>query len=54
LPIGSTFDAEGGIFYWQLGPGFLGEYTLEFRAEDGGILSVPVFVGARTIPAAIQ
>ncbi|MBL0155795.1 MAG: Ig-like domain-containing protein [Bryobacterales bacterium] len=54
LPIGSTFDAEGGIFYWQLGPGFLGEYTLEFRAEDGTILSVPVFVGARTIPAAIQ
>jgi hypothetical protein len=54
LPVGSTFDAEGGIFYWQLGPGFLGEYTLEFRAEDGATLSVPVFVGARTIPAAIQ
>ena len=35
IPIGSTFDAEAGIFYWQLGPGFLGTYTLEFRAAPG-------------------
>ncbi|MCP4147334.1 MAG: hypothetical protein GY757_06240 [bacterium] len=34
LPIGSTFDAERGIFYWQPGPGFLGEYTLEFVEKD--------------------
>ena len=46
LPIGSTFDAEGGIFYWQLGPGFLGEFTLEFRAADGTVLPVSVRVGA--------
>ena len=46
LPIGSTFDAEGGIFYWQLGPGFLGEFTLEFRASDGTIHPVVVLVGA--------
>ena len=45
LPIGSTFDAEGGIFYWQLGPGFLGEFTLEFRAEDGTVVTVTVRVG---------
>ncbi|MBL0158269.1 MAG: hypothetical protein IPP47_14370 [Bryobacterales bacterium] len=44
LPIGSTFDAEGGIFYWQLGPGYLGEYLLEFRAIDGTVLPVPVRV----------
>jgi len=45
LPVGSTFDADGGIFYWQLAPGFLGEYVLEFHAEDGPVLPVPVRVG---------
>jgi hypothetical protein len=45
LPVGSTFDAEGGIFYWQLGAGFLNEYLLEFRAEDGTVVAVPVRVG---------
>jgi hypothetical protein len=32
LPTGSLLDDEGGIFYWQLGPGFLGEYLLVFVA----------------------
>ncbi len=32
LPIGSTLDAKRGIFYWQPGPGFAGEYRLEFAA----------------------
>ncbi|MCP5104612.1 MAG: hypothetical protein GY950_14595 [bacterium] len=30
LPIGSTLDRERGIFYWQPGPGFLGEYIFIF------------------------
>jgi hypothetical protein len=30
LPVGSTLDAERGIFYWQPGPGFLGRYHLVF------------------------
>jgi hypothetical protein len=30
LPIGSTFDKENGIFYWQPGPGFVGCYKLVF------------------------
>ncbi len=30
LPIGSTWDTEKGIFYWQPGPGFVGEYRLVF------------------------
>ncbi len=47
LPIGSTFDAEGGIFYWQLGPVFLGEYQLEFHAAEGGALCVLARVGAK-------
>jgi subtilisin family serine protease len=30
LPIGSTLDMERGIFYWQPGPGFLGQYEFVF------------------------
>jgi hypothetical protein len=30
LPIGSTLDAKKGIFYWQPGPGFNGEYRFVF------------------------
>jgi hypothetical protein len=29
LPIGSSL--KDGVFYWQLGPGFLGTYNLEFH-----------------------
>ncbi len=44
LPVGSTFDAEGAIFYWQLGPVFLGEYLLEFQGDDGTVLPVRIRV----------
>jgi hypothetical protein len=40
LPIGSTL--KGGIFYWQPGPGFLGEYTLQFERPDGTKIPVRV------------
>ncbi len=30
LPIGSTLDTGRGIFYWQPGPGFIGEYFFVF------------------------
>jgi hypothetical protein len=30
LPIGSTFDNETGTFYWQPGPGFVGQYNFVF------------------------
>jgi hypothetical protein len=33
LPVGSTLDAEGGVFYWHAGPGFLGKYQLVFVDE---------------------
>jgi len=33
LPTGSTL--KGGVFYWQLGPGFLGEHTLQFERGSG-------------------
>ncbi|MCX6580631.1 MAG: Ig-like domain-containing protein [Candidatus Aminicenantes bacterium] len=34
LPIGSTLDTDRGIFYWQPGPGFVGEYCLVFIGID--------------------
>ena len=40
LPAGSTL--KRGVFYWQPGPGFLGEYTLQFERPDG--TKVPVRV----------
>ena len=30
LPLGSSLDAESGIFYWQPAAGFLGAFDLEF------------------------
>jgi hypothetical protein len=37
LPIGSTLDKEKGIFYWQPGSGFLGDYQLAFsRKKENG------------------
>jgi hypothetical protein len=35
LPLGSTLDTTYGIFYWQLGPGFVGKYQLVFVYEAG-------------------
>jgi hypothetical protein len=33
LPLGSSFDAPGGKFYWQPAAGFLGAYDLEFTGD---------------------
>jgi len=33
LPVGSTL--KHGVFYWQLGPGFLGDYHFRFTRPDG-------------------
>ena len=45
LPIGSSLKA--GVFYWQLGPGFLGDFDLVFlRNESGG--------SAHEIPARVH
>jgi len=40
LPTGSTL--KDGIFYWQPGPGFLGEYTMQFERPDGTRITVRV------------
>jgi hypothetical protein len=34
LPIGSTFNAERDIFYWQPGPGFIGQYNFVFLKKQ--------------------
>jgi hypothetical protein len=46
LPIGSTL--ENGVFYWQLGPGFLGDYPLLFERPDGMQVRVMVRVQPKT------
>jgi len=35
LPIGSFLDSKHGIFYWQPGPGYLGDYELVFIEKIG-------------------
>jgi hypothetical protein len=42
LPIGSTL--QNGTFYWQLGPGFLGDYPIVFERRNGTQLRVRVRV----------
>jgi Immunoglobulin I-set domain len=44
LPLGSSFDHQGGRFYWQPAPGFLGAYDLAFTAPVHAI-TVRVVVG---------
>jgi hypothetical protein len=42
LPIGSTL--KDGLFYWQPGPGFLGEYQLLFERPGGQPTRIKVTV----------
>jgi Viral BACON domain len=37
LPIGSTIDHKAGVFYWQMGPGFIGQYQLVFFVTENGM-----------------
>jgi hypothetical protein len=47
LPVGSTLDAERGMFYWEPAPGFLGSYELIFVSGDRAPVRVRVVVEAR-------
>jgi hypothetical protein len=51
LPIGSTL--RNGTFYWQLGPGFLGDYPMTFERTNGTPVRVIVRVtpGTNRIPS---
>ena len=46
LPIGSTL--QGGVFYWQLAPVFLGEYDMEFEHPDAAPTRLRVVVHPKT------
>ncbi len=50
LPVGSTFDAERGIFYWLPGPGFIGMYRLVFIEERPDGQMTKKFVNIEIIP----
>ncbi|MCP4218531.1 MAG: hypothetical protein GY765_28105 [bacterium] len=49
LPVGSTLDSDKGIFYWQPGPGFIGEYQFIFmkKADEGQMKLQPVTVSVK-------
>jgi hypothetical protein len=46
LPLGSSFDAKAGIFYWQPAPAFLGAFELVFDGTGGDPVRVRVVVKA--------
>jgi hypothetical protein len=50
LPVGSTLDRETGVFYWQPGPGFLGQYDFVFIKQDSGRYFVKRPVTVRILP----
>ncbi|MCU0286315.1 MAG: M12 family metallo-peptidase, partial [Acidobacteria bacterium] len=42
LPVGSTLDNQEGIFYWNPGPGFIGDYQLQFSSQDNQLKQVNI------------
>ncbi|NIM14562.1 MAG: hypothetical protein GTO45_21285 [Candidatus Aminicenantes bacterium] len=50
LPIGSTFDAERGVFYWLPGPGFIGTYRLVFIEERSNGEMRKKFINVEIVP----
>ncbi|MCX6584480.1 MAG: Ig-like domain-containing protein [Candidatus Aminicenantes bacterium] len=50
LPIGSSLDPVRGIFCWQPGPGFVGDYELVFFGKDssGTLLKKSIYL--RVVP----
>ena len=48
LPIGSSL--KRGVFYWQPGPGFLGQYLLVFEHTDGTESHLRVKIRPKTFP----
>jgi hypothetical protein len=53
LPVGSTL--KSGVFYWQPGPGFLGEYPLVFMRPNGTLVRARVQIRQkRNDPVSLQ
>jgi hypothetical protein len=49
LPVGSTLKA--GRFYWQPGPGFLGDYNLLLERADSTLVHVHVNIKPKSYAA---
>jgi hypothetical protein len=49
LPVGSSFDPDRGVFYWQPGLGYVGDYDFLFvrTRPDGTRERIPVAVTLR-------
>jgi hypothetical protein len=52
LPIGSSL--KRGVFYWQPGPGFLGDYTLVFGRPDGTEAQLHVKIRPKAYPPVVS
>lgn len=50
LPVGSALDKEKGLFTWGPGPGFLGQYVLNFAVTDERFISKPVRIIVHIVP----
>jgi hypothetical protein len=51
LPIGSTLDSRHGLFFWQPGPGFIGEYRFVFvDGRDGKKKFVTLNIRPKSFP----
>jgi hypothetical protein len=46
LPLGSTL--KGGVFHWQPGVGYLGQYELSFEQSGGSVVGVWVTITPKT------
>jgi len=44
LPLGSSFDAKAGIFYWQPAPAFFGSFGLVFQPAAGDLVRLRLIV----------
>jgi hypothetical protein len=46
LPLGSSL--KNGVFHWQAGVGYIGQYELSFEQAGGGTVSVWVTITPKT------
>jgi hypothetical protein len=53
LPIGSTLDTQRGIFYWQPGPGFIGDYRFVFIEKEQHMNRSRKNIVVKIVPASV-
>lgn len=52
LPLGSTL--KNGVFHWQPGIGYLGQYELAFEQAGGGAVGVLVTITPKTFSPSLE